>query len=72
VDYCPPLLLYLIVLNLIKMLLFLVPFYFILFFGWLIYAGLIKKNLKDHKQVALVGSVFSVVWIVLAALSIYS
>jgi len=54
------------------MLLFLVPFYFILFFGWLIYAGLIKKNLKDHKQVALVGSVFSVVWIVIAALSIYS
>lgn len=53
------------------MLFFLVPAYFILFFGWLIYAGLIKKNLNKHKQVLYVGSTFGVIWIIVAALAIY-
>lgn len=51
------------------MLFFLVPFYFVLFFGWLIYAGLIKKNLKTHMQVVYVGSVFSMIWIIVFAIS---
>lgn len=53
------------------MLLFLVPCYFILFFGWLIYAGLIKGNLKKHIQVIYVGGVFSLIWLVILAFSIY-
>jgi len=47
------------------MLFFLVPFYFVLFFGWLIYAGLIKKDLKKHAS-----RVFSMIWIIVFAISL--
>jgi len=63
-------LLYLLCAKFNYMLLFLVPCYLILFFGWLIYAGLIKGNLKKHIQVAYVGGVFSLIWLVILVFSI--
>ncbi|WP_231491931.1 hypothetical protein [Pedobacter sp. Leaf170] len=51
------------------MLLFAVPLYLAAFFGWLIYAGLIKKNIKQNMQLVYIGSFFSVIWILIAALS---
>ncbi|WP_167459502.1 hypothetical protein [Pedobacter jejuensis] len=52
------------------MLVFAVPLYFIAFIGWLIYAGLIKKNLKENMPMVYFGSVFSVIWLVILYVSI--
>lgn len=52
------------------MLFFAVPLYFIAFIGWIIYAGLIKKNLKENMPMFYFGSVFSVIWVVIILVSL--
>jgi hypothetical protein len=51
------------------MLLFAVPLYLIAFFGWIIYAGLIKRNLKQHLPMVYFGGVFSLIWIVIITIA---
>lgn len=51
------------------MLLFAVPLYLIVFFGWLIYAGFIKKNLRQNLSMVYFGGVFTVIWVVILLIS---
>ncbi|CAH0310582.1 hypothetical protein SRABI36_05006 [Pedobacter sp. Bi36] len=51
------------------MLLFAVPLYFITFFGWIIYAALIKKNLKQNMPMFYFGGVFSLIWMVIVTIA---
>jgi len=55
--------------KLVVMLLFAVPLYLIVFFGWLIYAGFIKKNLKQNLSMVYFGGVFTVIWVVILLIS---
>lgn len=52
------------------MLLFAAPLYFIAFIGWLVYATFLKKNIKQNIQLVYIGSVFSVIWIAILAISL--
>lgn len=51
------------------MLLFAVPLYFIAFFGWMIYAAFIKKNLKQNMSMVYFGGTFSVIWLLIITVS---
>lgn len=51
------------------MLLFAIPLYFIAFFGWIIYAALVKKNLKQHMSMVYFGGVFSIIWIAIITIA---
>jgi hypothetical protein len=51
------------------MLLFAVPLYFIVFFGWIMYAALVKKNLKQNMPMVYFGGVFSLIWIVIVTIA---
>ncbi|WP_441899947.1 hypothetical protein [Pedobacter psychrotolerans] len=51
------------------MLFYAVPLYFLVFIGWLIYAGLIKRNLKQNLPLVYFGGVFSVIWVVITIIS---
>jgi len=44
------------------MLLFAAPLYFVLYIIWLIYAGLIKKNIRQHMPVIYIGGIFALIW----------
>jgi hypothetical protein len=52
------------------MLFYAVPLYLIAFAGWLIYAGLIKKNIKQNLPMVYFGGVFSVIWVAIFLFSI--
>ncbi|MGN7986370.1 hypothetical protein ACTJKC_03460 [Pedobacter sp. 22226] len=51
------------------MLLFTVPLYSIAFFGWIIYAAFVKKNLKQNMPMVYFGGIFSLIWIVIVTIS---
>jgi len=55
--------------KLVVMLLFAVPLYLIGFLGWLIYAGFIKKNLKQNLSMVYFGGVFTLIWVVILLIS---
>jgi len=52
------------------MLLYAVPLYFIAFIGWLLYSGLIKKNIKQNMPMIYFGSVFSLIWVIIILISL--
>lgn len=55
--------------NFNRMLLFAVPLYFIAFFGWMMYAAFIKKNLKQNMPMVYFGGVFSLIWVVIITIT---
>lgn len=56
--------------NLKTMLLFAAPLYLLAFFGWLVYSIFIKKNIKQNMSMVYVGSVFSIIWLVVFLVSL--
>jgi len=51
------------------MLLFAVPIYFTVFFGWILYAAFVKKNLKQNMPMVYFGGTFSLIWIVIITIA---
>jgi len=53
-----------------NMLLFAAPLYLLAFFCWLGYSIFIKKNIKQNMSMVYVGSVFSIIWLVVFFVSL--